>query len=1153
MGLACASCGAAHPIGARFCSSCGAPLQRSCPGCGSEQPTVATFCSACGIALREDARRAADIADDRQERRVVTVLFADLAGSTALGEKLDPEEVRELQGELFQLVNSEVEKFGGTSEKFVGDAVLAVFGIPQAHEDDPERAVRAALAVQDSFGSFATRVRDRHSAAVGLRIGVNTGEVVAGREAAARGELMVSGDAVNVAARLQQNAEPGEVLVGQRTQAATTRAISYEPHGDVMAKGKQNPLPTWVAISAARERDAAVRGIAGLTAPMVGRDEELAVLTAVATRVERERAPQLVTLFGQAGVGKSRLLAELVDRLPGSRLLKGRCLPYGEGVTYWPLAEAAKAHAGILETDAADIALAKLRTAIESVVPREQVERVLDAAAWTIGFSLPSVASVADPHEIGRRLEDGWARYVAALGREHLTVLAVEDIHWGSSALLDLIEQLADGLADTRVLLVCTARLELLETRPTWGAGKQNATTLTLAPLSPAESEELVLSLLGKQMSDEVRGRVLDSAEGNPFFLEEMLNMLIEEGALERQNGGWVSTERLAEVSIPDSVHGVIAARIDLLEAVARDALRRCSVVGRIFWPAAVDVDEHVIASLSRSGLVSDRPDSVMAGMREFAFKHALTRDVVYATLPRPERRELHRRVAEWIQNVAPDRGVETAELGAYHYGQAIAYGEDDPAVSRRTFELLLTTSEAAFERAALKAARTQLDQALELAHDDRQRAGAQLAFARLDQTEGRHKSALERLDVLEELLGPDDAELRSDALGWRSRVCWLTGRWDEALSSANAAVAALDGLPESRQLARALARRSQIEMLKHHPDAVDHATEAIAVARRVGDSFAEVNARINLFTEQATRGVATDPDELLAIVGAARDSGAYEEAYRAIVNFIWSAVGYLPVSRIELVALEARGLIVDFPPPESVGPYLELSVAAMLLVPAGRWAEAEAILAECEAGPEIAAPRILWLWLVGGLALRRGDVEAAAPLLTELRSLALSSGEPQRIVPMACVVLPWLMLVDERDDLRSLTEQIVASLDGQWPSVLTIVPIVRTLAALRETELLSRITDSIRRTPYVSAELETSLAAAEGLLALQQGRADDAVERLTAAAKTERERGYTYDAACLELDLAAALEAAGNRTGAEEVRGRSASVLEELGCVNPF
>jgi class 3 adenylate cyclase/tetratricopeptide (TPR) repeat protein len=1134
---------------------CGAPLQRSCPACGFEQPAGATFCSNCGVALRDDARRATGTTDDRQERRVVTVLFADLAGSTALGERLDPEDVRQLQGELFELINAEVERFGGTTEKFAGDAVLAVFGIPQAHEDDPERAVRAALAVRESFVSFTERVHGRHGADVGLRIGVNTGEVVAGREAAARGELMVSGDAVNVAARLQQHAEPGEVLVGQRTQAATSRTISYREHEPLEAKGKSAPVAAWVAVAAAGEQEIAPRGIAGVSAPLVGRDEELAILSAVAARVERERAPQLVTLFGPAGVGKSRLLAELVERLPAARLVKGRCLPYGEGITFWPLAEATKAHAGILDTDPAEIALAKLRSAIESVVSQDQVDRVLEAATWTIGLELPGVSAAgADPHEALRRLQDGWTRYVAALGREQPTVVAVEDVHWASSALLDLLEQLAENLSDTKVLLLCTARIELLEMRPMWGAGKQNATALSLGPLSPADSAQLMSSLLGEvQVPEDVRERVLASAEGNPFYLEEMLNMLIEQGALERRNGGWASTDRLMDVSIPDSVHGVIAARIDLLEAASRDALRRCSVVGRSFWPAAVDVDESVIAALVRSGLVSDSVDPTMAGMREFAFKHALIRDVVYATLPRPERRELHRRVGEWIQDVAPDRSAETVELAAYHYGQAVAYGEDDPAVSRRAHELLQAASEAAYGRGAFEAARTQLERALELAVDETRMAAAELGLSRLDMTEGLNDSALARLDTVESLLGPDDAELRSDALGLRSRVCWLSGRWDEALSSAEGAVAALAGLPESPQLARALARKSQIEMLKQRPESVDHAMEAIAVARRVGDPYAELNARINIFTQEGTRGVAPDPDDIRSIVDAAVEAGEYEEGYRAIVNFIWSASGYLPVDRIELVVSEARGRLADVPAPRSIGPYLEVSAALCLLVPSARWREADAVLAGFGERQQEVTMRLVLLVVAGGLAFRRGDAETSKELLEGLRPLALASGEPQRIIPMAAVVLPWLARIGELEELRSLTNEILAVVDRQWAAVLDAVPVVRALAEADDMQLLVRTTESIRETPGLSAQAQTAVIAADGLLALLQGRSWEAVEQLELAIERKRQLGRAYDVACLELDLARALEAAGETAASNEVRARAASVLEPLGCVNPF
>ncbi|HKA27545.1 MAG TPA: adenylate/guanylate cyclase domain-containing protein [Gaiellaceae bacterium] len=1152
MDLVCAACGVENASGARFCSVCGAALQRACPACGFEQPATATFCSNCGVALKDDARRAGEASDDRQERRVVTVLFADLAGSTALGERLDPEDVRELQGELFELINAEVERFGGTTEKFAGDAVLAVFGIPQAHEDDPERAVRAALAAHESFASYTERVQRQHGTDVGLRIGVNTGEVVAGREAAARGELMVSGDAVNVAARLQQHAEPGAVLVGRRTHAATSRTITYRRHQPLEAKGKSAPVAAWVAVAAAGEQQPAPRGVAGLSAPLIGRNEELGVLRAVASRVENEGAPQLVTLYGPAGVGKSRLLAELVERLP-ARLVQGRCLPYGEGITFWPLAEAAKAHAGILDTDTAEVAQAKLRDAIESVVADDQVERVLEAAAWTIGLTLPGVSTASDPREVVRRLQDGWTRYVAALGREHLTILAVEDVHWASGALLDLLEQLAENLAETKVLLICTARIELLEMRPTWGAGKQNATSLSLAPLSPTNAAHLMSSLLGEvQVPHEVRERVLTSAEGNPFYLEEMLNMLIEEGALERKNGGWVSTERLAGVSIPDSVHGVIAARIDRLDAASRDALRRCSVIGRSFWPAAVEVDETVIDGLVRSGLVSDSVDSTMAGMREFAFKHALTRDVVYGTLPRPERRELHRRVGEWIQEVAPDRSAETVELAAYHYGQAVAYGEEDPAVSERAYELLLAANEAAYGRGAFDAARSQLERALELPVDERRRAVAELGLAHLDMVAGLNESSLERLDTVDGLLGPDDAELRSDALGLRSRVCWLSGRWDEALSSANAAVAALAGLPESRQLARALARQSQIEMLKQRSESVEHAQEAIEVARRVGDSFAELNAMINLFTQEATEGDAPDLAEIGSIVESAAEAGEYEEGYRAIINLLWSASGYSPVGRIELSLEEGRRVLADVPAPGSIGAYLEVSVAMCLLVPSGRWAEADGMLSEIRGREGAISTKLAWLAVVGTLAFRRGD-ERGSKQLDELRPLALASGELQRIIPMAAGLMPWLARTGRLEELRSFTEELLILVDRQWPAVLDSVPIVRALADAGETELLAQTAESMREAHHVAAHTETALLTAEGLLAVQHGNPGEGAEKLEAAAGRKRQLGRTYEAACLELDLARALEAAGQTSAAGEADTRASAVLERLGCVNPF
>jgi class 3 adenylate cyclase/tetratricopeptide (TPR) repeat protein len=1149
--VTCAECGAEQAADARFCSACGAPLYQSCPACGAEQPVSAAFCSNCGAALWDEGPRTL-VAEERQERRVVTVLFADLSGSTALGERLDPEDVRDVQAELFELVNREVERFGGTTEKFVGDAVLAVFGIPQAHDDDPERAVRAALAVQARFDSFAGRVRDRHAADVGLRVGINTGEVVAGREAAARGDLMVSGDAVNVAARLQQHADPGSVLVGARTQFATSRSIEYERAPDLTVKGKAEPVSAWIAVAAIEEPGA--RGVAGLSAPLIGRDEELDLLGAVARRVERDRVPQLVTLFGQAGVGKSRLLRELVERLPHMLLLGGRCLPYGVGITYRPLAEAAKAHAGILENDSSDTALAKLREAIERDVP-EHADRVLEAFAWMIGLALPDTSAVGQ--DVTLRLHEAWRRYLDALGRIRPTILVVEDIHWASDQLLDLLEHVTDTLADTSVLIVCATRPELLESRPTWGAAKQNATAMTISPLDGDEADELVAELLGRNGAPEaLRRRVLASAEGNPFFVEEMLHMLIEQGAIERRGDVWQPTDVLTDIAVPDSVHGVIAARLDLLDADSRDAIRRCAVVGRVFWPDAADVREHLVAGLAPRGLVAEHPTSSMAGLREFSFKHALTRDVAYASLPRPERRELHRRVGEWLLEVAPDRGVETAELAAYHYAEALAYGETSPAVSRRASQLLATAGEAALQRGSHDVARRQLERASELATDDDTLAVAEMLLGRLEATVGGPEAALRHLDRALSLANPGDVSLRSDALGWRSRALWLSGRWDEALAVAEDAVETLAGLPDSPQRARALARRSQLAMLRSDPDALRLAREALAVAEQVGDTYAAVNSRINIESILTMRAAAPpDVVEVLRIVDDAIAIGAAEEAYRAIANFMWNSPGFVPVDEVVGISTTAAEKLAGLPRPPAIGLYVELSLAMMQLLPAGRWDEVDRLLASVDSARILPTARLVWLGLTAQLAVRRGDLGTAEDRLGELPLMALESSEPQRIIPMACAFVPWAFVAGKGDELRRVVDETIAAVAGRWTATISVLPLVRTLHAAREGELLDRLSASMATAAEAAAgaRLATSVVAAQGLIALRDGDAGRAVELLERAAAGERALGYAFDAAALELDLAGALDAAGERSRAADVRRGAQELMDAIGCVNPL
>lgn len=1083
----------------------------------------------------------------------MSVLFADLAGSTALGERLDPEDVRALQEELFAAADGEIRRYGGVTEKFVGDAIMAVFGIPHAHEDDAERAVRAALALRERFAELIERSRERYGE-LALRIGVNTGEVVAGREAAARGELMVSGDAVNVAARLQQRAGASEILVGARTHAATHRSVEYVSRGMAAAKGKGAPLEAWAVVTV--DVDPGERpGGGGFAAPMVGRDDELAVLRALAARVERERAPQLVTVFGPAGVGKSRLLAEFVKSIPQARVLKGRCLPYGDGITYWPLAEALKTHAAILDTDSADVARDRLRDAISAVVPAEHDERVLEAVAWTIGLALPPDPLTSD--EVRRRLHDAWSRLLAALGSERLTVLAVEDIHWASEPLLDLLEHLADTPQESALLVVCPSRPELLDARPTWAAGRANTTALTLSPLSRDEAGRLAEALLGSaDVPAAASMAILERADGNPFFLEEILRMLIDRGALARRNGGWRATDVLDDIPLPDSVHGVIAARIDLLEPLARDALRRCSVIGRAFWPRAVDVEEDAIAALGRRGLVVEPPASTMAGMREFAFKHVLIRDVAYGGLPKTERRRLHAQVAGWLGAVAPDREAELAELAAYHLEEAIAYGEDDPAVAREAFRLLLTAGEAALARAAIEPAEQLLERALHRSSGPAERAAALVGAARVDVALERYEKSRASLQEAERLAAKADLPtVRADALGWLSRVCWYTARPREAFEAADRAIRAVEGLPESPQLAAALARRSQLEMLRGSGRAAADALEAISVAERTGNRFAEVNARINLFTANAASGIEPSREEMETALEAAIGVGAHDEAYRALVNFLWAANPWLTRSEQEGIARETLARLAAYPAPESYGRYVELTIARFAHLSTGRWAEVDAtILRREEQISGIGSNRIVWLDLAGGMAFRRGDLATAAPLLEDLRARAIDSDEPQRVVPMAAVLVPHALATGDTARMREITARLLQLMARRGHAMFEMgaLPVVRAVAHAGELELV-RALDAVARETRQSPLAHAVALGHAGLIELAEGSPARAAELLAASCEELRGLECDFDAACLDLDLARAQEASGDEATARATRTRARAFLDARGCVNAY
>jgi class 3 adenylate cyclase/tetratricopeptide (TPR) repeat protein len=682
---------------------------KRCPSCGEENADKARFCQNCATPLDEVAGVAADV------RRVVTIVFADVTGSTSLGERLDPEALRRVMGRYFDEMSAVIERHGGTVEKFIGDAVMAVFGIPRLHEDDALRAVRAASGMRDALEALNVELEREHGVGIAARIGVNTGEVVAGDPSA--GQRLVTGDAVNVAARLEQAASPGEIFLGETTYRLARDAVEVEQVPALELKGKEEPVAAFRLV-------AVLADVAGherhLDSPMVGRGKELAMLERALERAITERTSHLFTLLGPAGVGKSRLVAEFLSASAGSAtVLRGRCLSYGEGITFFPLAEVIHQAAGILEGELPAAARAKVAA---SLAGNADGERIASLVGGLFGWSPPGATDDAF-----------WAvrRVLEHLARERPVVVVFDDIHWAEPTLLDLIEHLADWTRDAAVLLVCVARPELLDIRSGWGGGKMNATSILLEPLPGDEASLLVDNLLGRaEIPQAARDRILDAAEGNPLFVEEMLAMLIDDGLLRFEDGSWRSDEDLAHVTVPPTIHLLLAARLDRLDADERAVIERGAVEGKVFHAGAVttlsaesvrpNVRSRLLA-LARKELI--RPDRAeFAGEDAFRFRHLLIRDAAYQAMPKEQRADLHERFAEWLGAAAAERIAEYEEILGHHLERAYRYRTELGAVDDRSRELAARAAEHLYasavradERADVNTAKALLDRSVDL------------------------------------------------------------------------------------------------------------------------------------------------------------------------------------------------------------------------------------------------------------------------------------------------------------------------------------------------------------------------------------------------------------------------------------------------------
>jgi predicted ATPase/class 3 adenylate cyclase len=869
-------------------------------------------------------------------RKTVSLVFTDLAGSTAMAERLDPETVRRVMARYFTFVSSVLERHGGTVEKFVGDAVLAVFGIPQLHEDDALRAVRAASEMRTGLAVLNAELEVEFGVALAVRTGVNTGEVIAGDPGS--GQAFVSGDPVNVAARLEQHASAGEILIGPDTYRLVRNAVVVDAAEPVVAKGKSEPLQPFRLL----EVKADVAGFARHPdSKLVGREHESNLLRQGFERATKENACHLFTILGPAGVGKSRLVADFLEWLPAdARVARGQCLPYGEGITYWPLAEAIRDLAGISNTSSSEEAFELLSRHIS----QQDGETVTNMLLQLLGQA-PVVNSVDELSWAVRRL------FEQAAAEEPLVVL-IDDIHWAEPALLDTIEYLADWSRSSPILLICVARPELLDERPNWGGGKLNATSLLLEPLDAECSRALVRQFLGDtELPKDLETKIADTAEGNPLYVEQMLEMLIDDGYLVKEGDTWQSTTAAASISVPPTINALLAARLDRLQGEERRAIERASVIGRVFYsgavremtPASTRNDlRHNLQVLVRKELVRPAEDE-LAGEDSFRFGHILIRDAAYGGLPKEQRAELHKVFGEWLENRGGGRSLELQDIVAHHLYESYRYRlelgsitDDARALGDRAAELSLISARSSMNRGDGRAAEKLLSRALELLpehSEDRWDVLTDLADVKLQS--GDFKEATEILEALVGGEAPERIRMRARVMRMNMDLMLAPspGRLEEARALVQEAISSEASSGDGRTLSKAWVVLVVVEIISGSMGAaLQHGVKALEQARAVGDHYTEGQLRIWIFAshlhgptpipeaiEQVEASLARSASQLHVVQGRAvlaslhgyagtdPESGAAEmRAARGVVREMGEEVlwGGLGMSEAELVAL---------------------------------------------------------------------------------------------------------------------------------------------------------------------------------------------------------------------------------------------------------
>jgi len=1149
--MVCATCGSENESGRKFCGECGARLTVACPSCGASNTPGLKFCGECGGSLVPEAS-APPPAAPHAERRLVSVLFADLVGFTPLAEAQDAEEVRDVLSRYFETAGTVIGRYGGTVEKFIGDAVMAVWGAPVAREDDAERAVRTALDLVSDVAALGAEIGIPE---LRLRAGVATGEAAV--TVGAENQGIVAGDLVNTASRIQSTAPPGSVFVDESTRRAVQAAVVCEDAGTHELKGKAEPVGLWRAVRVIAARRGGGRFV-GLEPPFVGREAELRLIKDLFHATENDGRARLLSVVGVAGIGKSRLAWEFEKYLDG--LIdevwwhRGRCLAYGEGVAYWALAEMVRMRAAITEDEEASSALAKLEAMLAEHVP-DAGER-----EW-IEPRLQHLLGLADRMAPDREdLFSAWRLFFERLAEQGPAVLLFEDLHWADAGLLDFVEYLLDWSRAFPIYVVALTRPELLERRPNWGAGARSFHSIILEPLPEPARDELLDGLVPGLPAD-VRAQIRDRAEGIPLYAVETVRMLIDRGLLTPENGGYRLTGPVEALEVPETLHALIAARLDGLPTAERGVLEDASVLGRTFTKRAIaavsGLDEGelepLLSSLVAKEILVVEVDPRSPERGQHGFLHALFQKVAYETLSRKERRERHLRVAAQLESgMGPDE-EEIAEVIAAHYLEAYRAtpdAEDAGELRVKAGERLRAAAERAASLAANDEARRYFDQAAELADappvkaELLERAGS-VAF--VDGLAAEAESRFDEAIALFEAEGDTHAAARVSAR--HAEAIWERGRLTEAIARMEQSFQVLSGEDPDADLA---ALAAQLARLHFFSGETARAAELLELTLETAEAL-ELPELVSQALNTKAMLLARRPHESQALIREALEVALEHDlpaaALRAYFNLSFLAVARGSFAD-SLDPLE-RGLALARRRGDRSWELRMLIGAAETLYHLGRWDEALARIAEMPAEPEALGWAFLPDSLVGRIHLHRGERGEAARHLAPADAWD-PGAERQAQAHQEFMVALWRR---GSGDLQGAIErgerafELYRAVENPTDAVDALAEAVAAALDLGDLEAAGRLlarSDDLTRVERTFI-VEAQVARLRGLLAAARGQRGPAEQQLRAAGAHFRELGLPFWLAASLLEFGEVLVAEGRGDEAAPLLAEAREIFDRL------